>query len=105
MLRSSSGIREARKEKGSAQPRWSKKLGGLRSYVLSKALVFEAYSEKELINAINVIISTSRIYLISDKGPREDREKMTLIEVGPRFYLNPIKIFGGSFGGLRPYPV
>uniref|UniRef100_A0A7N2MNB1 Uncharacterized protein n=1 Tax=Quercus lobata TaxID=97700 RepID=A0A7N2MNB1_QUELO len=32
MLRSSSGIREARKEKGSAQPRWSKKLGGLRSW-------------------------------------------------------------------------
>ena len=30
MLRSSSGIREVRKEKGSAQPRWSKKLGGLR---------------------------------------------------------------------------
>uniref|UniRef100_A0A7N2M4D2 DUF3527 domain protein n=1 Tax=Quercus lobata TaxID=97700 RepID=A0A7N2M4D2_QUELO len=30
MLRSSSGIREARKEKGSAQPRWSKKLGRLR---------------------------------------------------------------------------
>ena len=36
----------------------------VRSYVLSKALVFEAYSEKELINAINVIISTSRIYLV-----------------------------------------
>ena len=30
MLWSSSGIREARKEIGSAQPRWSKKLGGLR---------------------------------------------------------------------------
>ena len=29
MLWSSSGIREARKEIGSAQPRWSKKLGGL----------------------------------------------------------------------------
>ena len=27
----SSGIRETRKEIGSAQPRWSKKLGGLRS--------------------------------------------------------------------------
>ncbi|XP_009789971.1 ribosome biogenesis protein BRX1 homolog 2-like [Nicotiana tabacum] len=24
---------------------------------------------------------------------------MTLVEVGPRFCLNPIKIFGGSFGG------
>ena len=30
MLWSSSGIREARKEIGSAQPRWSKKFGGLR---------------------------------------------------------------------------
>ena len=30
MLWSSSGIREVRKEIGSAQPRWSKKLGGLR---------------------------------------------------------------------------
>ena len=30
MLWSSSGIREARKEIGSAQPRWSKKLRGLR---------------------------------------------------------------------------
>eukprot|EP00271_Cylindrocystis_brebissonii_P018206 TRINITY_DN5057_c0_g1_i1.p1 TRINITY_DN5057_c0_g1~~TRINITY_DN5057_c0_g1_i1.p1 ORF type:complete len:344 (+),score=75.66 TRINITY_DN5057_c0_g1_i1:465-1496(+) len=26
-------------------------------------------------------------------------EKMTLVEVGPRFCLNPIKIFRGSFGG------
>ena len=30
MLWSSSGIREAKTEIGSAQPRWSKKLGGLR---------------------------------------------------------------------------
>ena len=30
MLWPSSGIREARKEIGLAQPRWSKKLGGLR---------------------------------------------------------------------------
>ena len=30
MLWSSSGIREARKEIGSAQPRWSKKFGGLK---------------------------------------------------------------------------
>ncbi|XP_047307009.1 ribosome biogenesis protein BRX1 homolog 1-like [Impatiens glandulifera] len=26
-------------------------------------------------------------------------DKMTLVETGPRFCLNPIKIFGGSFGG------
>ena len=30
MLWSSRGIREARKEIGSAQPRWSKKFGGLK---------------------------------------------------------------------------
>ncbi|KAL8505916.1 hypothetical protein ACS0TY_016950 [Phlomoides rotata] len=33
------------------------------------------------------------------KLERGDSERMTLIEVGPRFCLNPIKIFGGSFGG------
>lgn len=30
-------------------------------------------------------------------------EKMTLIEVGPRFCLHPIKIFNGSFGGQMIY--
>ncbi|KAI4352320.1 hypothetical protein L6164_006584 [Bauhinia variegata] len=39
----------------------------------------------------------------SDKLPRGGLEKMTLIEVGPRFCLNPIKIFGGSFGGPTLY--
>ncbi|KAJ0965090.1 hypothetical protein J5N97_026228 [Dioscorea zingiberensis] len=44
-------------------------------------------------------------YLISvphnetDKVDRGGLDKMTLVEVGPRFCLNPIKIFGGSFGG------
>ncbi|GAB2289012.1 Ribosome bioproteinsis protein BRX1 1 [Dionaea muscipula] len=33
------------------------------------------------------------------KVDRGGLEKMTLVEVGPRFCLNPIKIFGGSFGG------
>lgn len=28
---------------------------------------------------------------------------MTLVEVGPRFCLNPIKIFAGSFGGPTLY--
>ncbi|XP_019153856.1 PREDICTED: ribosome biogenesis protein BRX1 homolog [Ipomoea nil] len=32
-----------------------------------------------------------------------DLEKMTLVEVGPWFCLNPIKIFGGSFGGSTLY--
>ncbi|XP_070051016.1 ribosome biogenesis protein BRX1 homolog 1-like [Nicotiana tomentosiformis] len=35
----------------------------------------------------------------TQKIDRGDLEKMTLVEVGPRFCLNPIKIFGGSFGG------
>ncbi|KAJ7981713.1 ribosome biogenesis protein BRX1-like [Quillaja saponaria] len=39
----------------------------------------------------------------SDKVPRGGLDKMTLIEVGPRFCLNPIKIFGGSFGGPTLY--
>ncbi|RDX75433.1 Ribosome biogenesis protein BRX1-like 1 [Mucuna pruriens] len=39
----------------------------------------------------------------SDKLPRGGLDKMTLIEVGPRFCLNPIKIFGGSFGGPTLY--
>ncbi|MQM10545.1 hypothetical protein Taro_043437 [Colocasia esculenta] len=30
-------------------------------------------------------------------------EETTLVEVGPRFCLNPIKIFGGSFGGPTLY--
>ncbi|KAK2639118.1 hypothetical protein Ddye_026913 [Dipteronia dyeriana] len=39
----------------------------------------------------------------SVKVARGGLEKMTLIEVGPRFCLNPIKIFGGSFGGPTLY--
>lgn len=35
-----------------------------------------------------------------DKG---GLDKMTLIEVGPRFCLHPIKVFGGSFGGQMIY--
>ncbi|PWA62302.1 ribosomal RNA processing Brix domain protein [Artemisia annua] len=38
-----------------------------------------------------------------DKIDRGGLDKMTLIEVGPRFCLNPIKIFGGSFGGPTLY--
>ncbi|KAH7674089.1 Ribosome biogenesis protein BRX1 protein [Dioscorea alata] len=32
-----------------------------------------------------------------DKVDRGGLDKMTLVEVGPRFCLNPIKIFGGQF--------
>ncbi|KAL0915267.1 hypothetical protein M5K25_015670 [Dendrobium thyrsiflorum] len=39
----------------------------------------------------------------TDKMDRGGLDKMTLIEVGPRFCLNPIKIFGGSFGGPTLY--
>ncbi|VAH51731.1 unnamed protein product [Triticum turgidum subsp. durum] len=34
-----------------------------------------------------------------DKVDKGGLDKMTLVEVGPRFCLNPIKMFGGSFGG------
>ncbi|KAJ4886540.1 Ribosomal RNA processing Brix domain protein [Raphanus sativus] len=39
----------------------------------------------------------------ADKVARGGLDKMTLVEVGPRFCLNPIKIFGGSFGGPTLY--
>ncbi|KAK6934288.1 Brix domain [Dillenia turbinata] len=39
----------------------------------------------------------------ANKVDRGGLEKMTLVEVGPRFCLNPIKIFGGSFGGPTLY--
>ncbi|XP_057809861.1 ribosome biogenesis protein BRX1 homolog 2-like [Salvia miltiorrhiza] len=39
----------------------------------------------------------------AQKLDRGDLEKMTLVEVGPRFCLNPIKIFSGSFGGPTLY--
>ncbi|KAF2284982.1 hypothetical protein GH714_034019 [Hevea brasiliensis] len=41
----------------------------------------------------------------SDKVARGGLDKMTLVEVGPRFCLNPIKIFGGSFGGPTLYEI
>ncbi|PSS16198.1 Ribosome biogenesis protein [Actinidia chinensis var. chinensis] len=39
----------------------------------------------------------------ADKVDRGGLDKMNLVEVGPRFCLNPIKIFGGSFGGPTLY--
>lgn len=39
----------------------------------------------------------------TDKMLRGGLDKMTLVEVGPRFCLNPIKIFAGSFGGKTLY--
>ncbi|URD95172.1 ribosome biogenesis protein BRX1 [Musa troglodytarum] len=39
----------------------------------------------------------------TDKVDRGGLDKMTLVEVGPRFCLNPIKIFGSSFGGPTFY--
>ncbi|XP_068642714.1 ribosome biogenesis protein BRX1 homolog 2-like [Aristolochia californica] len=39
----------------------------------------------------------------ADKVDRGGLDKMTLIEVGPRFCLQTIKIFGGSFGGSTLY--
>ncbi|CAD5175707.1 ribosome biogenesis protein BRX1 homolog 1-like [Musa acuminata AAA Group] len=39
----------------------------------------------------------------TDKVDRGGLDKLTLVEVGPRFCLNPIKIFGSSFGGPTFY--
>jgi len=35
----------------------------------------------------------------TNKIDRVALERMTLVEAGPRFAMNPIKIFSGSFGG------
>ncbi|KAK8643837.1 hypothetical protein V6N13_013114 [Hibiscus sabdariffa] len=39
----------------------------------------------------------------SDKMVRGGLDKMILVEVGPRFSLNPIKTFAGRFGGPTLY--
>jgi hypothetical protein len=39
----------------------------------------------------------------TNKLEKQAMEKTTLIEVGPRFCMNPIKIFSGSFGGQTLY--
>jgi ribosome biogenesis protein BRX1 len=33
------------------------------------------------------------------KEDKESKEDISLVEIGPRFVLNPIRIFNGSFGG------
>lgn len=43
-----------------------------------------------------------QIVIPADKK-KSDPENASLVEVGPRFCLNPIKIFGGSFGGPTLY--
>ncbi|CAM6009456.1 unnamed protein product [Sphagnum balticum] len=40
---------------------------------------------------------------VTNKLEKQAMEKTTLIEVGPRFCMNPIKIFSGSFGGQTLY--
>ncbi|KAJ9058892.1 Ribosome biogenesis protein brx1 [Entomophthora muscae] len=45
-----------------------------------------------------------RTYQIIEKDPEAlPKEKMALVEVGPRFCLNLIRIFGGSFSGSVLY--
>ncbi|KAJ2722605.1 Ribosome biogenesis protein brx1 [Coemansia sp. Benny D115] len=39
----------------------------------------------------------------STGGDLHKNDKPTLVEIGPRFVLNPIKIFEGSFGGATVY--
>jgi ribosome biogenesis protein BRX1 len=38
-----------------------------------------------------------------DKNDRKDDKDTTLVEIGPRFVLIPIRIFNGSLGGATLY--
>jgi ribosome biogenesis protein BRX1 len=41
-----------------------------------------------------------RHYQIIEKdGSKTKQEDLSLVEIGPRFVMNPVRIFGGSFGG------
>ena len=40
-----------------------------------------------------------RNYQVSSDKKITSKEDLTLIEVGPRVCMNPVKIFSGSFGG------
>ena len=44
-----------------------------------------------------------RNYQVSTEKKIQSKEDLTLIEVGPRICMNPIKIFAGSFGGPVVY--
>ena len=43
------------------------------------------------------------VVALDKKGARAAAEEATLVEVGPRACLNPIKMFAGSFGGPVVY--
>jgi ribosome biogenesis protein BRX1 len=46
-----------------------------------------------------------RHYQVSPEAPdnKDDPERQTLTEIGPRFVLDPIRVLGGSFGGQTLY--
>jgi len=44
-----------------------------------------------------------RNYQVGEKEPGMKNSETELVEIGPRFVLNPIRIFGGSFGGPTLY--
>lgn len=44
----------------------------------------------------------AQVVVPEDKG-RPEVDQATLVEVGPRCCLNPIKLFAGSFGGATLY--
>lgn len=44
-----------------------------------------------------------RNYQIMDKSERGEAKDTTLIEIGPRMVLIPIRIFAGSLGGVTLY--
>ncbi len=44
-----------------------------------------------------------RNYQIVDKNDRAEGKDTSLVEIGPRFVLVPIRIFSGSMGGATLY--
>lgn len=51
---------------------------------------------------IPILTHTHQVVVPLDKK-KVDPESLTLVEVGPRFCLNPIRIFDGAFGGRTLY--
>ncbi len=55
------------------------------------------------INTPSTQPSTPPQVVVPLEKKKPDAESVSLVEVGPRFTLNPVKIFDGSFGGATIY--
>ncbi|GFR44959.1 hypothetical protein Agub_g6269, partial [Astrephomene gubernaculifera] len=74
-----------------ATPKWHHKAKPFFDHVLSFTLADD-----------RIWVRNYQLVVPPDKK-RADPSNASLVEVGPRFCLNPIKIFGGSFGGPTLY--